>query len=287
MLRRISTVVLMLLLVGCAWFRAEKPPGEILKPTPMGGYEQLSTRIYYPRTIREQGVEGTVTIKAYISLDGRVEKTRISQTLHPELDRIAENAVKRTLFNPASRDGEPLKVWIAIPIVFTMENWKDKSSPFRSFEIKVYPDDAYAQYQVSLTGKLKADLNYPVRFELLLPYNAERVWNENKTEQFTPERVEDENGEWIIFQATEPDFSVIFNYKPITGVGEKQFHYQFMLNHALPDWRLSMVYDSGRLNFRDEPDRVSEEADGSHRYTYDMEPLAAYESRFLNVAIQE
>lgn len=287
MFQRILAIALIVILSGCAWFRTEKPPGAIVKPTPVGGYEQLSARIYYPKAIRELGVEGSIVIKAYISQDGHVEETRVSQKLHPELDRIAENAVKRSLFNPATRDGEPLKVWIAIPVLFTMENWKDKESPFRSFEIIVYPEDSYQRFLVTISGKLRADLNFPVRFELLLPYNAEKAWLQKGNQQIHPERVTDENGEWLTFQVSETDFKLNFNYEPIAGTGDKQFHYKFMLNYAIPDWQLSMVYDSDQLIFRDEPDRVLDEGDGAHRYTYDLEPLDAYEARFLNVALQK
>lgn len=287
MLQRILLMTLVIVLAGCAWFKAEDLPGEITKPIPVGGYEDLSTRIYYPKAIREQGVEGTITVKAYVSIEGEVEETRLSQTLHPELDKIAENAVKRTIFHPATRDGEPLKVWIAIPIIFTMENWKQKESPFRSFEIVVYPDATYDRFQVSMTGTLKSDLNFPIRFELLLPYNAEKTWVQKGDKQTFPEHVTDENGEWVIFQMNDPAFNLNFNYEPITGTGNNQFHYQLMLNHALPDWQLSMVYDSKGLIFKDEPDRISEESDGSQRYTYDLKSLEAYESRFLNVALQE
>ena len=287
MLQRILTAVLVLLLTSCAWFMAEKPPGDIIKPTPVGGYDLLGTRIYYPREIREQGVEGSITIKAYISVEGDVLETRIPESLHPDLDKIAENAVKRTKFNPATRDGQPLKVWIAIPFVFALERWEKQDSPFDSFQMKVYPDQSYQSFDVKMIGKLRAGLEYPMRFELLLPYNAEKAWIQREEGVYHPERVMDENGEWLIFQVEDANFDLSFNYEPIAGTATKNFQYKFMLNHALPAWQLSIVYDSENVQFKLPPDDETEETDGLRRYSYDLKFQEAYEARFLEVALLE
>jgi len=287
MLQRIALVISAITLSSCAWFMPENPSSEIIKPTPIGGYEELSTRIYYPKAIREKGVEGSITVKANISQNGEVLETRVTQALHAELDRIAENAVKRTRFNPATREGLPITVWISIPVVFALETWEEKDSPFESFEMKVFPDQAYRRFEVNLTAELQAAQKLPLRFELLLPFNAEKAWMQRGDSTFYPEQVADDNGEWLIFQIQEPVFDVNFNYEPLPGMTAKAFQYKFIMNHALPPWQLSIVYASEGVQFKLPPDSEHEEQEGLSRYTYDLKRQEAYEARFLEVALLE
>jgi hypothetical protein len=58
-----------------------------------------------------------------------------------------------------------------------------------------------------------------------------------------------------------------------------------MLNHALPTWELAMIYGDQQVGFDQTPDRVSHEEDGSMRFSYDLERLEAYESRYLTLSL--
>jgi TonB family protein len=273
------------LISQCAWFRGDIVTPDLIKPSPVDGYDQLSTRIYYPKGIREQGIEGVIKIKAKISQTGVVLETRIDEPLHPELDKIAVNAIQRTMFYPATKDGEPLEVWISIPIVFALRDWQAKSSPFSSFEMLVYPNASYKSFKVQMLGKIKPEEDLPLRFELLLPLNAEKTWANSSNGSIKTERARDENGEWLIFQINEGQFDVGFNYEPIIGQDAQNFKYQLMLNHALPTWELAMIYGDQQVGFDQTPDRVSHEEDGSMRFSYDLERLEAYESRYLTLSL--
>lgn len=73
----------------------------------------------YPRQARADGIEGTVQIEALIDTDGRVVDMEVRQSI-PALDQAALAAVKKWTFRPAMADGKPVRVWVAIPVKFTL-----------------------------------------------------------------------------------------------------------------------------------------------------------------------
>ena len=86
---------------------------------PVGGY-QVKPR--YPESARRQGVEGTVLLKMRITEQGRVEDVQVERSAgHPDLDRSAMEAVQRWRFEPARRSGEPVAVWVLIPVEFKLQ----------------------------------------------------------------------------------------------------------------------------------------------------------------------
>jgi len=284
----LSVFSLLILVQQCAWFKSEVPEPQLIKPIPMGGYEELSTRIHYPRSVREQGVEGTVVVKAFVSESGVVTETRLAQKLEPELDRIASNAIQRTLFKPALREGEPEGVWIAIPIIYALKDWQPKTSPFSNFEMTVMPSPSYKRYEVKMTGQLKASVTLPLRFECLLPINADQAWVKTGSgEILNAGRVRDESGEWLIFETNDPRLVLGFNYQPISEQADPKFQYKFVMNHALPAWGLSVVYGDQKVRFSQDPDRISTQSDGRTRFEYDLESLEAFEPRYLEIELIE
>lgn len=73
----------------------------------------------YPAPAREAGVEGTVMVQALIGRDGRVREARVQDSV-PMLDAVALEAVRQWRFKPARAKGEPVAVWVAIPMRFTL-----------------------------------------------------------------------------------------------------------------------------------------------------------------------
>ncbi len=74
----------------------------------------------YPAQARRDGVAGTVMVQALIGKDGRVKDTRILRSV-PALDRAAVRAVSRWIFKPAKAHGEPVAVWVAVPVRFKLK----------------------------------------------------------------------------------------------------------------------------------------------------------------------
>ncbi len=283
----IGILGLSILLFQCAWFKGESSEVEIIKPKPVGGYEVLSTRIHYPRSIREQGIEGTVTVNAFVSSDGAVTETRIVHKLDPDLDRIAANAIKRTLFEPATRDGTPVDVWISIPVIFALKDWQVTSTPFSMFEMIIQPSPAYQSFEVKIIGHMKSKQDFPVRFEFLLPLNADKTWVKAGGEPAQTGKVKDENGEWLIFQINDEQLEWGFIYHPLNDQGDHKFRYKFALNHPLPNWEMAVIYGAQQLRFSQEPSQITEQEDGIMRFSYDLERLEAYEFRYLELDLVE
>lgn len=283
-----QVILLLVILDQCAWFRTEKETEELIKPVPVGGYETLSNRIHYPRAIREAGIEGTVVVNALVSVEGSVAETRIVNPLHAELDHIVTNAVKRTQFEPATRKGKPEQVWISIPFVFALKDWSSRSTPFSKFIMTIYPDPAYRNFEVEVSGKMKDGLLWPIRFECLLPFNAANPWVRT-IDGGSPATniVTDDNGEWLIFQASTDELNFGFTYKAMSKMVDQKFIYEFTMNQPLPDWELHVVYGDQSINFAQTPDRVTQLEDGSTRFEYDLEGQDTYESRFLAIDLQK
>ncbi len=73
----------------------------------------------YPDMARMAGIEGTVTVQVLVGKDGRVTKTKVIDGPVP-LHEAAMEAAKTALFQPATTDGRPVAVWVAMPIKFTL-----------------------------------------------------------------------------------------------------------------------------------------------------------------------
>jgi len=78
----------------------------------------------YPETGRQTRIEGTVMVQARVLKDGTVGETKIVKSI-PELDAAAAEAVRHWRFKPATAKGQPVEVWVAVPIKFSI----DPSSP--------------------------------------------------------------------------------------------------------------------------------------------------------------
>lgn len=283
----IQSICVMIFLSQCAWFRSEKQPAELIKPSPIGGYESLANRIHYPREIREAGVEGKVVVNALISESGEVKQTRVKESLHPGLDLIVSNAVKRSMFKPATRAGKPEEVWISLPVVFSLSDWQSKVTPFSDFTMTIHPDPTYQNFDLDIQAHIKDGIELPLRIECLLPFNATNPWvKTDEGQQPVPGTVHDSKGDWLIFQANQRDLVFGFAYKTLDEVRGQKFQYEFSMNHALPDWVFSVVYDSQSVRFSRTPDRVVTPENGRTRFEFDFEALDLYESRFLEIDLQ-
>ena len=92
----------------------EKPP------IPKGGFGALRRNLVYPQEARRQGIEGKVILQVLINESGKAEDARVIKSLGTECDIAAVNAAKKTKWEPAENKGKPVKVWIAIPMIFRL-----------------------------------------------------------------------------------------------------------------------------------------------------------------------
>jgi len=91
-------------------------------PTPKGGFRSIQKALKYPEIARKAGIEGRVTVHVLVSEKGIVIKTKILQSLgHTGCDQAAVNAIRKVKWNPAMQRDKPVRVWVAIPVIFRLK----------------------------------------------------------------------------------------------------------------------------------------------------------------------
>jgi TonB family protein len=76
------------------------------------------TSVEYPETARKQKLEGTVQLNLLISETGQVLDVRVLKSAHPILDEAAVRTVKQWLYEPATKQNVPVRVWLGTSITF-------------------------------------------------------------------------------------------------------------------------------------------------------------------------
>ncbi len=91
-------------------------------PSPIGGMQAITTRVIYPETARRDSIVGQVIVQAYIDKEGHVKRLKVAKSVRADLDSAAVNAIREVQFTPAQNAGQPVGVWIAIPVMFKLQN---------------------------------------------------------------------------------------------------------------------------------------------------------------------
>ncbi len=91
-------------------------------PFPIGGFAAIQKNLDYPEIARKAGVEGRVMVHVQIDESGNVVNTKILQSLgNNGCDEAAVAAIKSVKWKPAQQRDRPVKVWVAIPVVFRLK----------------------------------------------------------------------------------------------------------------------------------------------------------------------
>ncbi|MCX6627726.1 MAG: M56 family metallopeptidase, partial [Candidatus Solibacter sp.] len=94
---------------------------------PVGGNVQpvkllQQTRPVYPAELKQQGITGTVMLRAVISITGELLNPEvINTTVHPGLAQAALDAVRQWRYQPALLNGQPVEVSTTIDVTFELE----------------------------------------------------------------------------------------------------------------------------------------------------------------------
>ncbi|MFO7840682.1 MAG: M56 family metallopeptidase [Fidelibacterota bacterium] len=92
-------------------------------PKPVGGASAVLEHLKYPEEARERGIEGMVLLNAYINRDGEVEEVEILRSQVPEeCNAAAVEALKKSRWTPAKQRGNPVAVWVSVPVEFKLED---------------------------------------------------------------------------------------------------------------------------------------------------------------------
>jgi protein TonB len=75
----------------------------------------------YPAAMKKAGVEGKVIIELGVDETGKIIYGKIIKALHPTLDMIVIQWIKRQKFTPATGpDGKAFKAKIYLPVLFSL-----------------------------------------------------------------------------------------------------------------------------------------------------------------------
>ena len=118
--------------LSCAKEKATRDPGKSGAPEAAPRESQeipidampkvLNAPVNYPEESRARGDQGMVQVKALVGKDGRVVEAAVdsTQTAPAALRRAAVEAVRQWTFEPARAKGEPVEVWVVVPVNFRL-----------------------------------------------------------------------------------------------------------------------------------------------------------------------
>ena len=75
----------------------------------------------YPDWARKARIQGQVLLEVEVLEDGSVGAVEVVKSLLYELDELAVKAVRQWKFKPARAQGQPVAVWVRLPISFRIE----------------------------------------------------------------------------------------------------------------------------------------------------------------------
>jgi len=79
------------------------------------------TVVNYPEDDKGKKLEGTVRLNALVSETGKVIAVRIVQSTHPILDKAAIRCVKEWIYEPPTKQGVAVSVWLPVSFSFRRE----------------------------------------------------------------------------------------------------------------------------------------------------------------------
>lgn len=82
----------------------------------------------YPDAAREARAEGRVMVKVLVLENGKAGAAEILESSHPLLINNAIDAVRRTVFAPATLNGVPVKATVVMPFVFNLDRSVTRTS---------------------------------------------------------------------------------------------------------------------------------------------------------------
>lgn len=91
-------------------------------PAPIGGFGAIQRNLKYPEIARKAGIEGRVIIHVLVDEKGNVVDTKVLKSLGATgCDEAAIAAIKSVKWKPAMQRDKPVKVWVAIPVIFKLK----------------------------------------------------------------------------------------------------------------------------------------------------------------------
>jgi periplasmic protein TonB len=80
----------------------------------------IQKRVVYPEIAKRAGVEGVVTVYILVSKTGKPLRTKIADTDNAMLNSAAEKACLEATYTPGIQNGQPVDVWLSVPVRFSL-----------------------------------------------------------------------------------------------------------------------------------------------------------------------
>ena len=90
-------------------------------PELVGGIAAIQSKVTYPESAVEEGVEGRVFVQFVVNEDGTTGNVVVQKGIGAGLDEEAVRVVSEAKFTPGMQDGEPVKVRMVMPITFKLK----------------------------------------------------------------------------------------------------------------------------------------------------------------------
>ncbi|MCS6966201.1 MAG: TonB family protein [Candidatus Kapabacteria bacterium] len=81
---------------------------------------ELRRRLEYPELARRAGIQGKVYVRVLVGTDGKPKRYLVEHSDNELLTDAAVKAVMSMTFTPAIQNGQPITVWVSIPIDFRL-----------------------------------------------------------------------------------------------------------------------------------------------------------------------
>lgn len=91
-------------------------------PEPIGGMNTIYKKLVYPQEAKENKIEGTVKIRAFIEKNGEVSSAQVVEGIGYGCDENARLSVYYTRFKPGLQKGKRIKVQMLILIEFKLDS---------------------------------------------------------------------------------------------------------------------------------------------------------------------
>ena len=87
-------------------------------PELIGGMASIHSKMTYPESAHEAGVEGRVVVQFVVNEQGDVQDVMVARGIGSGCDEEAVRVVSEAKFTPGMQGGKPVKVRMAIPVTF-------------------------------------------------------------------------------------------------------------------------------------------------------------------------
>lgn len=86
----------------------------------VGGLKALQNRLNYPSKAKQEGIEAILKAQVLVTKTGKVEKISFDEEYGYGFEEAARQALRRVEFRAGTRNGEPISMFVTIPVKFKL-----------------------------------------------------------------------------------------------------------------------------------------------------------------------